>query len=105
MSAGLAFDTLLRARRVRREPSACLPRFTRLLGLSFFLPLHGHVDDVQREVARQCGLAYILLFQALLFSRTASWWREEPQATVPSVVLFLVFVAAFLNVSFGTLHP
>ena len=29
-------------------------------------PFHGLVDIVQREVARQCGLAYLLLFQALL---------------------------------------
>ena len=76
-----------RARGVRGEPSACLARFTRLsvllfpwhfflLSLSFsFLffspPLHGHVDDVQREVARKCGLAHFLLFQALLYSRAA----------------------------------
>ena len=25
-------------------------------------PLHGHVTDVQREVARKCGLAHLLLF-------------------------------------------
>ena len=36
--------------------------------LFFFFPLHGHVDDVQREVARQCGLAHFLLFQAVLYS-------------------------------------
>ena len=78
----VSFDTFsLMAREsscsvLERSLENCLARFTRLsvllvqqhllhLLLSLFSssPLHGHVDDVQREVARKCGLAHLLLFR------------------------------------------
>ena len=53
-------------------------------------PLHGHVDDVQCEVARQSHLAKLFLFWALLYLWAAALEREEFQQMVPSVVLFLL---------------
>ena len=41
-------------------PVALAPSLAPLFSSS---PLHGHVDDVQREAARKCGLAHLLLFQ------------------------------------------
>ena len=52
-------------------------------------PLHGHLNKVQREVARQCCLAQLLLFLALLHLWAAALVREESQTTVPSVVFLL----------------
>ena len=49
-------------------------------------PLHGHLDDVQCEMARQCRLAYLLLFQATLYLWAASLEREEFQQLVASIL-------------------
>ena len=39
------------------------------------LPLHGHVQDVQREVARQSHPAHLFILQALLYHWAGAWQR------------------------------
>ena len=57
--------TLLAVMRTLSDLSRCL--------ISCQSPLHGHVDDVKCEVARQCNLAELLLFQALLYLVLLPW--------------------------------
>ena len=46
-------------------PVALAPSLALLASAS---PLRGHIENVQGKMARKCGLAHLLLFQALLYS-------------------------------------
>ena len=67
------------------------------------LTFHGHVQNVQRKMARQSHPALFPILQALLYRWAGAWHREHFQQRVPCVVVFVLiritcFAAVFLRI-------